>query len=132
MAGLGLVQVAEAIGGLRVWLDWRGVPAVVIILALVLQAGLVLRHHPYYGTHHNGLLGGSRVAQHVLPLQDQGEGLDLAAEYLNVLPRAQRARAMIYSLGAEMFERHFLGFTKTDKISFLNPINCDEVGLQEL
>ena len=120
LAGLGLVQAAKAIGHLRVWRGWRGVAVLITIPALALQAGLVLRHHPYYGTHHNALLGGSRVAQRVLPLQDQGEGLDLVAEYLNALPRAQRARAIIYSLGAEMFERHFLGFTNTVRDPWIN------------
>jgi hypothetical protein len=82
-----------------------------LALALGLHSGVVLAHHPYYGTHHNSLLGGSKAAKKVLPLQDQAEGLDLAARYLNELPRASQARAMVFPLGARLFERSFLGYT---------------------
>jgi hypothetical protein len=111
VAAFGLVQCADAIGRLR-WLqerDW--LPTAFVALALVLQAGVVLPHHPYYGTHHNTLLGGSRVAQRILPLQDQGEGLDLAAQYLNTLPRAQRASAALHRRSASIFRRNFVGRT---------------------
>jgi hypothetical protein len=120
IAALGLVRSAEALGRIRWWRGWRWLPTTLIILALVLQAGAVLPHHPYYGTHHNTLLGGSRAAQHVLLLQDQGEGLDLAAQYLNTLPRAQQARAMVHPLGAEVFERYFMGFTNTTRDPWIN------------
>lgn len=66
---------------------------------------------PTNGTLHNRLLGGSQVAQHVLPLQDQGEGLDLAGRYLNMLPRAQRASAGLYRRNASIFRRNFVGLT---------------------
>jgi len=113
IAGLGLAKVAGAVGRVRWWRERRWLPTALIVLALVVQAGVVLPRHPYYGTHHNNLLGGSRVAQRILPLQDQGEGLDLAARYLNTLPRAQQARAMVYSFGSNIFERYFIGATKT-------------------
>jgi hypothetical protein len=60
------------------------------------------------------------VAQRILPLQDQGEGLDLAAQYLNGLPRAQQARAMVHPLGAELFERSFIGFTSAVRDPWIN------------
>ena len=113
IAAFGLVRSAEAIGRIRWWRKWRWLSMALVVLALALQAVVVFSRHPYYGTHHNTLLGGSRVAQRILPLQDQGEGLDLAAEYLNTLPRAQQARAMVHPLGAELFERSFIGFTNT-------------------
>jgi hypothetical protein len=111
VAAFGLVQCVEAIGRLR-WLQKRGwLPTAFVALALALQAGVVLPHHPYYGTHHNILLGGSPVAQRILPLQDQGEGLDLAARYLNTLPRAQRASAGLHRRSAAIFRRNFVGLT---------------------
>jgi hypothetical protein len=120
IAAFGLVQCAEAIGSLRPWRKRRWLPTAIVVLALVLQASVVLPHHPYYGTHHNSLLGGTRVAQRILPLQDQGEGLDLAAQYLNGLPRAQQARAMVHPLGAELFERSFIGFTSAVRDPWIN------------
>ena len=120
IAALGLVQTAEAIGRVRPWRRWRWLPTALAVLALVLPAGLVLPHHPYYGTHHNKLLGGSRVAQHILPLQDQGEGLDLAAQYLNTLPRAQQSRVLIHPLGGELFDRWFIGYTGTTPDPWIN------------
>lgn len=113
VAAFGLGLAANAIGRLR-WLrnhrKWRW-SAVFVALALATQACLVLRFHPHYGAHHNTLLGGTRVAQHILPLQDQGEGLDLAVRYLNSLPRAPRARAAIHKRGAFIFQQEFAGLT---------------------
>jgi hypothetical protein len=117
LAALGLVRGTRALGRVR----WRHghrldalvpwLPGALIGLALALQAGLTLARHPYYGTHHNALLGGSRTAQHVLPLQDQGEGLDLAAAYLNTLPRAQYSGVWIHSRNGLAFERKYEGLT---------------------
>ena len=110
-AAVGLVQGAEAIGRLRWWRNRGWISTALVALAVVLQAVVVLPRHPYYGTHHNALLGGSRVARRILPLQDQGEGLDLAARYLNTLPRAQRASAELHKRSAEIFGRNFVGLT---------------------
>ena len=120
VAAVGLVWGVEAIGRARSLRNWHWLPTALIGLALALQVGVVLPSHPYYGTHHNKLLGGSRLAQHVLLLQDQGEGLDLAAQVLNTLPRAQQARAMVHPLGAELFERTFMGFTNTVRDPWIN------------
>jgi hypothetical protein len=111
LAAMGLIQVVNAVGRLRWWQNRRWLPAALAVLAVSLQAVVVLPFHPYYGVYHNRLLGGSRVAQHVLPLQDQAEGLDLAAQHLNTLPRAQQARAMVFSYSADLFRRHFIGLT---------------------
>jgi hypothetical protein len=110
-AAVGLVQGAEAIGRQRWWRKQDWVPMAFVALAVVLQAIVVLPRHPYYGTHYNVLLGGSRVARRILPLQDQGEGLDLAARYLNTLPRAQRASAGLHQRSAAIFRRNFIGLT---------------------
>jgi len=109
LAAWGLVQVASAVGKLG-WLRKRGwIPAAIIVAALTFQAVAVLRLHPYYGTHHNLLLGGSRVAQHVLPLGDQGEGADLAARFLNGYPGAERRLAGVHRRLEELSERIFVG-----------------------
>jgi hypothetical protein len=109
LAAWGLVQAARAIGGLkqlraRVW-----IPTAAIVVALAFQAIAVLRWHPYYGAHHNLLLGGSRVAQHILPLGDQGEGADRAAHFLNTYPGAERRLAGVHRRLEELSERIFVG-----------------------
>jgi hypothetical protein len=110
IAGVGINWVADQISSNQQQEKHRLKTAIVGGLVL-LQAGLVLPRHPYYGTLHNRLLGGSQVAQHILPLQDQGEGLDLAAKYLNTLPRTQRASASIHTRGSLIFKRYFIGLT---------------------
>ena len=111
LAAFGLVRVLEVIGRMDRFAGRRWVRPALLAAALGLQSGVALARHPYYGTHHNGLLGGSKVAKEILPIQNQAEGLDLAAQYLNQLPRASQARAMVFPLGARLFERSFLGYT---------------------
>ncbi|MBI1879254.1 MAG: glycosyltransferase family 39 protein [Chloroflexi bacterium] len=53
-------------------------------LAIVLQALLVLLYHPYYLAYYNPVLGGARTAPYRVNI-GWGEGLDLAARYLNDL-----------------------------------------------
>lgn len=109
LAAWGLVRVASAIGRWG-WLRKRTwIPAAIVVTALVTQAVTVLRHHPYYGTHHNLLLGGSRVAQHTLHLGNQGEGLDLAARFLNGCPGAERITAGVQDTRNLMFRSNFVG-----------------------
>jgi hypothetical protein len=106
VAACGIVRTVGAVTQRPRWL-----PSAVIGGSLVLQAGLVLPRHPYYGTLHNRLLCGSQAARHVIPLQDQGEGLDLAGQYLNTLPHAQRASAGVHRRGGAIFRRNFVGLT---------------------
>jgi hypothetical protein len=88
------------------------IPALAVVaIPLVAQAMIVLPRHPYYGTHHNLLLGGSQVARDVLPLQDQGEGLDIAAEVLNQMPFPERASALVHVRSGMVFKRGFAGYT---------------------
>jgi hypothetical protein len=87
-------------------------PTALIAVVLVGQGVLVLRHHPYYGTQHNLLLGGSRVARHVLHTGDQGEGLDLAARFLNSYPSAERMEVGVQNMANLMFPSNFAGRTR--------------------
>ncbi|MBN1814121.1 MAG: glycosyltransferase family 39 protein [Anaerolineae bacterium] len=112
LAGWGLSRAAAAARRIK-WLKkpcWM--PTALIAVALVGQGVLVLRHHPYYGTHHNLLLGGSRVAQHVLHMGDQGEGLDLAARFLNSYPGAERMEVGVQNMANLMFGSNFSGRTR--------------------
>jgi hypothetical protein len=123
LAAWGLVQGARA--GSLVLSRLANVQArpaavtAVLVLALPLHAVDVLSHHPYYGTHYNRLLGGSRVAQHVFQLGDQGEGLDLAARFLNAKPGPGFVTAGVCDPGNLMFRENFVGVSK--------PINHPDV-----
>jgi hypothetical protein len=79
-AAIGLVSWARL---LLLRLKWRHWQVALVSLPLLAQAMIVLPRHPYYGTHYNWLAGGPATAATVFPLQDEGEGLDLAAQRLN-------------------------------------------------
>ncbi|MCA9933308.1 MAG: glycosyltransferase family 39 protein [Anaerolineales bacterium] len=114
LAGVGLVALAEVIGQRIQGVKVEGGTAVLTLL-LATQAILVLRHYPYYGNHYNALLGGTRTAMKIFPVQDQGEGLDIAAEYLNSLPHNQAASVAVFGRNNRTFRRIFHGQT-TDYI----------------
>lgn len=83
-----------------------------VAAALLLQAGVVLRYHPYYDAHANSLLGGPGVAQHILPRGDQEEGLELAAQYLNSAAEGRTLTAGVQRRGETLFARFFAGHTR--------------------
>jgi hypothetical protein len=112
LAAWGLIQIAKVVRRCKRFRMPGRVSGVIVAVALVVQAGLVLRHHPYYDVHHNLLLGGLPVAQHILPLGDQGEGLDLAARFLNGYPGAERRTAGLQKRFVESFQRDFVGRTR--------------------
>jgi hypothetical protein len=112
LAGWGLSRAAAAAQRFERLEKPSWTPMALIVVALVGQGVLVLRHHPYYGTHHNLLLGGSRVAQHVLHMGDQGEGLDLAARFLNSYPRAEQMEVGVQNMANLMFGSNFSGRTR--------------------
>ena len=107
IAAYGLWQIAA---GLRQWLQERNswLPATAVAAVLLIQVYTVLQFHPYYGNHYNTLLGGAGQAQHVVAIQTQGEGLDLAAQYLNTLPDITQERATLFAFG-DIFSQHFAG-----------------------
>ncbi len=77
-----------------------------VCLLLMVQAAVVLPHHPYYGTHYNVLLGGPRAALHVFPPADFGEGLDLAGRYVDGQPGAEDFVVGTQFLANEMLAQH--------------------------
>ena len=82
-----------------------GVCAVFLIAA---QLAVLVPHFPYYISYFNPLLGGSRVAQHLL-MVGQGEGLDRAGRWLNESPNADRT--FVASAYSKALEPYFLGET---------------------
>ena len=99
LAGVGLVWWAGR---------WRA-RQLLTASVLVLQAALVLPHHPYYDTYFSGLGGGHRAGMRALSGQWQGEGLDIAARMLSGLPDAPHQ--VVGSHMASMFAQYFVGQT---------------------
>jgi 4-amino-4-deoxy-L-arabinose transferase-like glycosyltransferase len=103
--------------GWYVAFDWakRFVPSRLRLPALImavtglvlLQAAFALRTFPYYVTYFNPLLGGNRRADQSLML-GSGEGLDLAADYLNQKPGAEDLKVMSW-YGVGPFSYYFDG-----------------------
>jgi hypothetical protein len=102
LAAVGLVVIAGSVGRRR----FMGTTAV-LTLFLAAQALLVLPYHPYFGVHYNKLLGGTETAKEIFHIQDQGEGLALAAAYLNQLPHAQAASAAVSARNGRTFKRAY-------------------------
>ncbi|MBC8248978.1 MAG: glycosyltransferase family 39 protein, partial [Anaerolineales bacterium] len=75
------------------------------ILLLLLQSGYILSYHPYYLAYYNPLLGGLPRAVQVLPV-GWGEGMDLAARYLNQKEDAADLRVATWGIPgfAPLFE----------------------------
>jgi hypothetical protein len=114
LAAFGLVWTVAAISNFNSWRSRQWLPIIMIGTVLLVNALLVLDHFPYFGTHFNNLFGGSRVAQRYLPLQDNGEGLEIAARYLSQLPHGQDETATLYDRSAIVFQREFIGRTLTE------------------
>lgn len=114
---LPVLALLAAVGWLEIvdWLEhWgkvlrrrlldRGVTTA-IALAL-LQLVILVPYYPYYLSYYNPLLGGPRVAQHLF-MVGQGEGLDLAAQWLNQSPNVKEIKAASWSGSA--FAAYFQG-----------------------
>jgi len=83
-----------------------------LLLSVVLvQAGLVIANYPYYFTYYNPLLGGVQGAQHMVTV-GWGEGLDVAADYLNQKPGVERLRV------AAWYQSTFAPFFRGQAISY--------------
>ncbi len=116
-AGFGMVYLVRWIAGRRqrlIYMLLAGVVGIQLVTAVI--------HHPYYGTHYNAILGGARtiLGANVVAGQEQGEGLDIAAEYLNQLPSAKLM--VVGSQINESFYRYYLGkavYMTDDNVDYL-------------
>lgn len=86
-------------------------PYLLLSLIVVGQFAIAFSRHPYYDTHFNRLFGSPRriLESGILPGQENGEGLDLAADYLNSLPMSPLL--VVGSTLQESLDRHFRGVT---------------------
>lgn len=74
---------------------WQGAPMAVLLAALLVQPLSWSGSLPYPLAYYNPLLGGGPAAERLI-LVGWGEGLDLAANYLNALPDADTANVAVY------------------------------------
>ncbi|MEP0759884.1 glycosyltransferase family 39 protein [Coleofasciculus sp. FACHB-T130] len=84
----------------------RGVTTAIALFGL--QLIVLIPYYPYYLSYYNPLLGGSAAAKHIFMI-GQGEGLDLAAKWLNQLPNAKEIK--VASWYSSSFAAYFHGQT---------------------
>ena len=106
LAGVGVVYFSEWIAGGRRWLL-----NISLLIVVAIQAAIFLPRHPYYGTHFNRLAGGAKtiLGRNIVAGQEQGEGLDLAGDFLNNLPESDDLTVGV--LIDESFGRYFDGLS---------------------
>jgi 4-amino-4-deoxy-L-arabinose transferase-like glycosyltransferase len=115
MAAVGLVRLVQGLAGQvtqRLVIARAAFPLLLVVI-LIFQGSLIVVHHPYYFTYYNPLLGGIRGAQSMVTI-GWGEGLDLAADYLNRKPNAERLRvaAWYHSTFSPFFKGTAVGYSK--------------------
>ena len=105
-AGIGTTLLLHWLFAARQPLRWA-----FIALIVLGHTAVSLPRHPYYGTHFNRLLGTPKsiLASELVAGQEQGEGLDLAADYLNSLPNAVLTSASVQI--TESFNYFYVGKT---------------------
>jgi 4-amino-4-deoxy-L-arabinose transferase-like glycosyltransferase len=117
VAGCGVVWGLEIVTRRRRWLLNMGLAAVVLA-----QFVLSISRHPYYGTHYNRILGSPKAVleKGIVAGQEQAEGLDIAARYLNSLPLSP---LLVVGTHTELeFNRYFGGTTvrmTSDQMDYL-------------
>ncbi|GAB4543530.1 MAG: hypothetical protein Kow0063_36780 [Anaerolineae bacterium] len=104
LASIGLVRISN--------LKASNFFRIALFLAiLVIQGALLGLNYPYYLTYYNPLLGGIRVAERLVTI-GWGEGLELAAAYLNQKPGADELRVSAW------YQSTFAPFFRGEAISY--------------
>jgi hypothetical protein len=108
-AGYGLVAFARRVGCTLLRRRRRALATTLALLVVLLHGLGGLLRHPYYGTLYNGLLGGARVGHRVFAPQDQAEGIDQLARYVNQQPDAGNAAMGVHYQALEMLQQYYDG-----------------------
>ncbi len=108
VAAWGLVELGKLEAG-----SWKLEVGHWLIVLFVFQAGHIISYHPYYLAYYNPLVGGTPRATHVLPV-GWGEGMDLAARYLNQKEDAADLRVATWGIPgfAPLFKGQTEGLTE--------------------
>jgi hypothetical protein len=106
LGAVGWVSLLRQLARGRPWLL-----SLSLLLVVGAQCAVSLPRHPYYGTHYNYLFGGPKVilGRGIVAGQEKGEGLEIAAGYLNGLPMSPLLVVGAHQFGAFYF--HFQGKT---------------------
>jgi hypothetical protein len=83
-------------------------PTWIIAVAVLVQTFFVLLYHPYYLAYFNPVVGGAQTAPHRVNI-GWGEGLDLAAKYLNEITGPQKPQVAAWYSG--QFAPYYQGQT---------------------
>lgn len=121
VAALGLVQISNLLSlpsrtgkspnSLVHGPERANLSSLLFLVILLFQGALVIANYPYYLTYYNPLLGGIRVAERLVTI-GWGEGLELAADYLNQKPDAERLRVSAW------YQSTFAPFFRGEAISY--------------
>lgn len=101
LAALGCMSIAQRFS--KKWIRYA-----FLFVVFCLQALPVLRLHPYYRTYHHPFVSGQWVAENTTCIT--GAGLDLAADYLNAKPDAEKLRVRMTWICRD-FGKYFVGDT---------------------
>ena len=104
LAAVGVVAWARGLAAGR-----RRLARALMVLPVLVQAALVLPHHPWYGTALNWLAGGPPAAARAILIGEEGEGLELLAAGLNA--RADAERLTVAAQLLHVFNQTFRGET---------------------
>lgn len=115
VAGLGWSSLLLSLGKKSAHSLLRYAPYAAALVVIFLQAALALNTAPYYLAYYNPLLGGARQAANVLPI-GWGEGIDLAAQYLNKKPHVGKLEVVAY-YASGCFSYYFEGRTRETSFS---------------
>jgi len=115
VAGLGWSSLLLALGKKSARSSLRYTPYAAALVVIALQAVLALRTAPYYLAYYNPMLGGPKQAANVLPI-GWGEGLDLAAQYLNKKPHVGKLEVVAY-YASGCFSYYFEGRVRETSFS---------------
>jgi hypothetical protein len=88
LAAAGVVSWARRLSG-----EHPHLKLALMALPVLVQAGLSLPRHPYYGTALNWLVGGPPAAAEAMLIGEEGEGYNELAAYLNANPEAANLTA---------------------------------------
>jgi hypothetical protein len=107
IAGLGCYACVDWIRKLKPFAGKRIFPYLALSAIILVQIVGAISTYPYYSVYFNPLMGGNHRAGEVNS-GGSGEGLDLAAEYLNNKPDAENLKAMSW-YGNGPFSYYFVG-----------------------